>query len=288
MKHSPVPSVALALALALAFVAGPLAAQTIVDDFSNAGALVGTTPDTGNGPWTQIGASAASPLAVTGGTLSLAAASGQSAQLNFAAGNLSTGTVYAGITFTVAPGSISSVSGTISTFFGFRSGTAATGDYEIGAGLFRPNGTAQTAGALPTTTTQFQVGFGDGVSLANGGTRWSETGTTGTSYRLVIGWNLDTDSARLWINPTSDVSAFASIGSGLTGEARGIFVRQGAATSGQINLSNLQVSTDFATAAAIPEPSTYATAAGLVALGLAWFRRRRFGPDHNGEPEKRS
>ncbi len=277
MKHSPVPPAVFAVALALASVAGPLVAQTIVDDFSTAGALVGSTPDAGNGTWTQIGASASTPLAVSGGVLALAAASGQSAQLNFAAGNLSTGTIYAGITFTVAPGSISSVSATASTFFGFRSGTAASGNYEVGAGLFRPNGTAQAAGALPTTTSQFQVGFGPGASLANGGTRWGETGTTGTSYRLVIGWNLDTDSARLWINPTSELSAFAEIGSGLTGEARGIFVRQGAATSGQINLSNLQVSTDFATASAIPEPSTYATAAGLAALGLAWFRRRRAG-----------
>ncbi|PAW65832.1 MAG: hypothetical protein B9S34_09605 [Opitutia bacterium Tous-C1TDCM] len=275
MKHSPVPLPALVLALVLASVAAPLPAQTVADDFSTAGALVGSTPDAGTGLWTQIGASAASPLTVAGGSLALAASSGQSAQLNFAAGDVAAGTIYAGITFSVTPGTISSTSGTISTFFGFRSGTAATGDYEVAAGLFRPNGTAQTAGALPTTTSQFQVGFGDGAALPNGGTRWTETGTTGTSYRLVLAWNLDTDSARLWLNPTSELSAFTDIGSGLTGVARGIFVRQGAATSGQINLSNLQVATDFATAAAIPEPSTYATAAGLAVLGLAWFRRHR-------------
>ena len=102
MKHSPVPPAVLAVALALASVVGPLAAQTIVDDFSTAGARVGSTPDAGNGNWTQIGASASSPLAVSGGVLALAAASGQSAQLNFAAGNLSTGTVYSGITLTVS------------------------------------------------------------------------------------------------------------------------------------------------------------------------------------------
>lgn len=263
-----------------AFVLGlstPLIAQTIADDFSTTGNLVGTTPDSGVGTWTQISSTATPALSVAGGFLTLSAGSGQNAQVNFSSSDLSSGTIYVGITFSVASGTISTTSGNISTFFGFRSGTAASGSYEVGVGLFRPNSTAQTAGALSTNTSQFQLGFGSGTSLTNGGTRWGSVSSVTTSYRAVIGWNLATDSAQLWIDPTSSSSTSITISSGLTGTTRGIYVRQGAATSGQINLSNLELSTDFNTAAgisAIPEPSTYATIVGALALIGVIYKRR--------------
>ena len=247
--------------------------QSIVDDFSTSGNLVGSTPDTGVGTWTQINSTSSSPLSVSGGILTLDAGSGQSAQLNFNSSDISSGTVYAGITFSVASSTISGTSNNISTFFGFRSGTASSGSYELGVGLFRPGATAQGAGALDTTTSQFQVGFGDGSSLTNGGTRWDSVSSTATSYRLVIGWDFTNNTGQLWLDPTSAGSTSITISSGLTETARGIYVRQGAATSGQIALSNLQVSTDFATAAAIPEPSTYAAVLGAIILAVVFWRR---------------
>jgi hypothetical protein len=109
----------------------PAFAQTIADDFSTPGNLVGTTPNTGVGLWTQISTTSSPVLTVAGGVLTLSAGSGQNAQLNFNSSDLSSGTIYAGITFSVASGTISATSGNISTFFGFRSSTAASGSYEL-------------------------------------------------------------------------------------------------------------------------------------------------------------
>lgn len=265
MKHLPA-------GLALSLIAAVMHGQIIVENFNTNGSLVGTTPTTAVGTWTQISATSTPALSVAGGVVSLAASSGQSAQLNFSASDLSAGTIYAGITFRVTGGSISSTADNLSTFFGFRSGSG----YELGVGVFRPSGTAQAAGALATTTTQFQIGFGDGSSLALGGTRWGSVSSTDTSYRLVIGWDLTNNSAQLWLNPTAPESPSIAIASGLIDAARGIYLRQGSATHGQIAVSNLQVSTDFyAAASAIPEPSTYAMGAGLVALAAAWRLRRQ-------------
>src|SRR3954465_10232192 len=95
--------------------------QTLFDNFSTSGTLVGTTADIGVGNWTQIGATTNPAITVAGGTVTLAAGSGQSAQLNFSATDLSSGLIYAGISFSVASGSISGTATNLSTFFGFRS-----------------------------------------------------------------------------------------------------------------------------------------------------------------------
>ncbi|MEZ5412968.1 MAG: PEP-CTERM sorting domain-containing protein [Opitutaceae bacterium] len=268
--------------LSIFYVAGIITASaqftSIADNFSNNGNLVGSTPDSGVGDWTQIASTSTSALVVSNGAVTILAGSNQNAQLNFSSGNLSSGTIYVGFDLTVASGSISGTSGSISTFFGFRSGTPASGSYELGFGLFRPNATAQGNGALSTTTSQFQFGFGDGTSLSNGGNRWGSISTVDTQYRVVMSWNLDTDTAALWINPTSS-SSTSITATGLTGTTRGIYIRQGSGTHGQSSLSDLKVSLDFDTAAnltAVPEPSTYAAILGGIALiGVVAIRRRK-------------
>ena len=67
----------------------------IAEDFSTSGNLVGSTPDSGVGTWAQISNSSPA-LSVSSGSLGLAASSGESAQLNFASSNLSSGTIYMG------------------------------------------------------------------------------------------------------------------------------------------------------------------------------------------------
>lgn len=247
----------------------------IIDDFSTAGNLFGTTPDSGVGTWDDISLTA-DPLNVVSGAVTILAGNNEDMQLDFSGSDLTTGTIYAGFTLNVSDGSVSSTTGTLSTIFGFREGTATSGSYQLGFGLFRPNGTAQTNGALETSTSQFQFGIGGGTSLTNGGTRWGSVSTYDTDYRIVVGWDLDTDEARLWIDPITQSSTSVTA-TGLAGGTRGIYIRQGSGTHGSSALSDLQVSTDFNTAAAIsavPEPSSFAALLGLSALGLVATRRR--------------
>jgi hypothetical protein len=248
----------------------------IADDFSANGALVGSSPDSGVGTWAQI--SNTSPaLSVTSGVLNLAASSGQSAQLNFASGNLSSGTIYMGWDFTIATGDSITTADTIQAIAGFRSGTAATGAFEVSFGVFRPSGAAQTFSGAPTTTTsQVAVGIFSGANFnaaSNDLTEWTTALNRGTEYRAVLGLDLDNDIARLWIAPASPASPSISVGS--TSAIRGVFFRQGGASHGAVTLDNLAVSQDYAVAAAaVPEPGAFSLLAGLAASTMALSRRR--------------
>jgi len=234
----------------------------IKDTFQTSGNLVGSNPQVGVGTWTQIASGAA--LVVSGGKVAVLASNDQKAQLNFNTANFTTGTIYAAVTIRVASGTITATSNTLSTFFGFRSGTPASGVYELGLGVFRPSGTAQASGALNTTTSQFQIGFGEGSSLTAGGARWGSVSAVDTDYRVVIEWNLDNDTGRLWVNPTSISSPSVSL-AGLIGTARGVYIREGAGTHGQVSISNLLVSTDFT---AVANSVGLATPSGLSATSI--------------------
>lgn len=267
------------LALGFALPVAALAQFTpISDDFSTTGALVGSTPDAGLGAWTQI-TNSTPALSVASGTLALAASSGEAAQLNFASGNLSGGSIYMGWDFTVASSGSISTSDTIQAVAGFRSGTAATGVFELSFGVFRPSGNAQsTSGAPSTTTSQFAVGLFTGTSFnASSGNlaEWSVSLNRGAQYRAVLGVDLDGDEARLWIAPASAESP--SIALSTTASLRGVFFRQGGASHGAVAIDNLVVSQSFAAAAAtaVPEPGAFALVAGLAAMALSFGGRRR-------------
>jgi len=275
MKTLPLLSLGFALPLTALAQFTPL-----TDDFSTTGSLVGSTPDSGVGGWTQI-TNSSPALSVASGTLALAASSGEAAQLNFASGNLSVGTIYMGWDFTVSSTGSISTSDTIQAIAGFRSGTAATGVFELSFGVFRPSGNAQsTSGAPSTTTSQFAVGLFTGTSFnASSGNlaEWSVSLNRGTQYRAVLGVNLDADEARLWIAPASVESP--SIALSTTAAMRGVFFRQGGASHGAVGIDNLVVAQSFATAAtvttaAVPEPGAFALVAGLAATALGLGRRR--------------
>lgn len=280
---SPFASRILFGVLSLVPVAGYSELVPIVETFSNAGPLVGSTPDSGSGTWNVITGS--SGLSVADGTLSIAGASGQSAQLDFSSGNLSSGEIYFGFDFTISSSSTLNTSESISAITGFRTGTAGTGTYALGFGDFRPTGAAQDFSGVPnTSTSQVIVGIFSGSSLnATSSTpaAWKTALDRGITYRAVIGYDLTNDSARLWIDPLATNSTSVQL-LGLTADVRGIFVRAGAASHGAVTLDNLYVSTDFATAAgitAVPEPSTYALICGSAVLaGVTLWRRGRRVP----------
>lgn len=255
-------------------------AQTaIVDTFSSGSALTGRAPDSGLGGATWTNISGTTGLTVSGGTLSIAAAAGEASQLNFSASNVASGTYYMGFDFTVSSSGTISTSDTIQAIAGFRSGTAGSGSYALSFGDFRPSTNAQTfSGAPSTTTSQVDVGIFTGSSLnatTSALTAWSSPLSRGTTYRVVLGIDASNNTGTLWINPASSGSTSITI-TGITLDPRGVYLREGASSHGAITIDNLSFTSDFNTAAAIPEPSTYAALFGVAALiGAIWQRRRR-------------
>ena len=248
----------------------------ISDDFSNVGNLSGSTPDSGVGTWTNISGSGG--LSVSSGVLNIAS-SGEAAQLNFSSSNLTSGTLYMGFDFTVSSSGTIDTSDSISAIAGFRTGTASGGSNAVSFGDFRPSGSAQTFSNLAdTSTSQVVVGLFTGASenaATSSLTAWATPLSRGTTYRAVIGFDLGNDTASLWIDPTSSSSTSITL-TNVTSDARGVFFREGASSHGTLGADNLNVSMDFNTAAAIPEPSTYAAIFGSMALaGAIWHRRRK-------------
>jgi hypothetical protein len=248
----------------------------IVDTFSTTGGLTGSTPNSGVGSWTNI--SGSTGLSVSSGALTIAGAAGESSQLNFSSSNVTSGTIYMGFDYTVSSSGSISTSDSVSAIAGFRAGTAASGTYAVSFGDFRPSAAAQAFSGVPaTTTSQVAVGVFTGSSLnasTSALTSWATPLTRGTTYRVVLGFDLTNNTLSLWLNPTS-ISATSVTLSGITSDARGVFFRAGATTHGSLTIDNLNVSTDFATAAAIPEPATVASLFCLGLVGIAIWRESR-------------
>jgi len=256
-----------------------LAQTAIVENFSTASGLTGTTPTSGlaGATWTNI--SGSTGLIVSSGALTIAGSAGEAAQLNFNATDVAAGTLYLGFDFTVSASGTISTNDTVSAIVGFRSGTASSGSYALSFGDFRPSANAQTTSSAPSTTiSQVAVGIFTSSSFNASSaplSAWSTALTRGTTYRIVLGFDTTNNTGSLWINPTS-VSSTSITLTGVTNDPRGIFVREAASTHGSSTFDNLSVSTSFTAASAIPEPSTYAALAGAVVLiGAIVLRRRR-------------
>lgn len=249
---------------------------SIADDFSSASALTGSTPDSGLGVW-QNSTGTSGAISATGGSAKLLTSNNESAQLNFASSDLSTGTYYLGFDFSVSATGTINPNDTIQSIAGFRIGTASSGSIVASFGVFRPSGNAQTFSEAPSTTTgQVVAGIFTGASLnatTDSLTEWATPLSRGTTYHAVLGLNLDSDLLRLWINPTSVTSTYIEL-TGLTTNARAIFLRAGYSSTGDIDLDNLIVNQDFATAAAIPEPASFALFTALATAASIAFRRQ--------------
>jgi hypothetical protein len=249
----------------------------IADDFSNTGSLTGSIPDSGVGNWAFISGTSGAITTSSGRLNLLAAGTTESSQVNFSSTDLSTGTIYIGFDFTPSSSTTIGTSDTIQSIVGFRSGTALSGTTVLSFGAFRPSGAAQTnSGLSSTSTSQLVVGLFTGSSLNASSSTLSALGgpiSLNATTRIVLGFDLTADTASLWTGPRSIVSTSANL-SGITTTTRGVFVRQGSTSTGDSAIDNFVVTQDFATASAIPEPSTTALLAGLATLSLAFYRRR--------------
>ncbi len=107
----------------------------------------------------------------------------------------------------------------------------------------------------------------DGLSL------WATELALDTTYLVVVGSDLDTDTTTLWIDPVSSGSTSITKVEATTVTPTAMAFRQ-AAGIGTMTVDSLKVATEFADV--IPEPATVGLIAGPgLAILLACLRRRR-------------
>lgn len=220
------------------------------------GNLVGASSPQG-GTWAEVPTSYTGPnLVLTNGVLAIDNSNGQDASIGFA--NYTSGSLYYAVTLTVTDANAGQ----------FIAGFATDGAAGTNAGrLF-----VQESGA----------GFILGTSRLTTGVYGSTVLSLNTAYRVVIRYDLGVSpQARIYVNPTDLSNEGANSiyvqttgsGAGLSSIAAFAFF-QNASAGPDAFLSNLNVATTFAEAAAVPEPSSLALAA-IGAFGLAMLRRRQ-------------
>ena len=107
-----------------------------------------------------------------------------------------------------------------------------------------------------------------GSSATAAPTVWSSVLNAGTTYRIVVGADLDADTTTLWIDPTSELSPSLTVTAANAYEALAFAFRQ-AYNIGSPTVDNLAVGTTFADV--VPEPSVL----GLLSVFAATLFVRR-------------
>lgn len=228
------------------------AAILLQEDFSYPdGALVGAT----GSPW--VGHSGtAGQVNVASNAVSLTQAESQDVNAPLSGAPYTTGTLYAGfdVNFSALPD--------------------GTGGYFA---HFKDNGTGNFRGRIFATTTDAAAGsFRLGVSNSANTMAIVPTDLDlGETHRLVLGYDTATAIATLYVNPTSETGGTVATDPGSSIGVTTFALRQSTSSGngmGALTGDNLIISTTFAEAAVIPEPTGLALA-GLAAAGL--LRRRR-------------
>jgi hypothetical protein len=181
------------------------------------------------------------------------------------------GMLYASFTFNASRAPSSAVGDVeYPGFFGFRNSDGSATRGRIG---INPGSTSGTLSLGVSSGTQQQSGYSfSSIDLS-----------TNTTYTVVLGYNVDTTGAQLWINPANSAATPVVTVAG-TNSQRGIRrvalnLRNKVQTNvdlGAFTLDNLVVATTLAEVgvAAVPEPATVSLISGSFLLGLVAFRRR--------------
>ncbi len=104
----------------------------------------------------------------------------------------------------------------------------------------------------------------------------------GETFLLVMNLDFAAEEARFWVNPESGITDPGAPATSITSAEFGPIDRI-SVTSGSFDdvdftgtvVDEIRVGTSYEAVAPIPEPSTYAAFAGLLALALVYLKRRR-------------
>lgn len=208
----------------------------------------------GQGSWAAHSAAGVTPVQVSGGTISLDQGAGSREDVNHVLGA------------TMGPGD--------TWYYSFDATVSADSSLVYFAMLLQ--GTSNFEGKLfvaPFAGSDFT--FGVSGSASTGETTWATGLNFGTTYKVVVSFNYDTEVATLWVNPTSQASTSINNTGSFQDAATAIAFRQATGSTSVQQIDNLIVGTTFNDVVPVPEPSTLAL--GLVGgfAGLVALRRKR-------------
>lgn len=230
---------------ALSGLTSTAAAEVLVDeDFNYANGALTTVS---GGTWTAFSGAGNNPVQVSNQAITLVQGSGSREDVSISLGDtIGTGEVwYAGFDVTV-----SGASSTVYFAF-FR------GDNLDFRGRLYVTGPANLG---------YRLAVGESSSIT---ATWGSDLNFGQTYRVMLAYNFDAGTTRMWVDPTSEGDAHITSTAFTPFAVKNFSFRQADATSTQI-IDNLIVSTSFAEA--VPEPGSLA----LLGLGgLLACRRRR-------------